>query len=158
MWCLAVCVLLLGAVGAEVVTFANCPLSDDEPARTSNCTIDEVRISPCAEASQGKPCVIKRGRSASIEFDFTSSVNVDSVTGKVYWVSQAGDFPFVGMNTDGCSFTTCPIVAGNRQSYVYQLNISKKFPVRSYDIKWRVWNEQADILECCFLTKIKLVK
>jgi len=29
---------------------------------------------------------------------------------------------------------------------------------RAYDIKWRVWNEQADILECCFITKIKLVK
>lgn len=62
-------------------------------------------------------------------------VNVDSVTGKVYWVSQAGDFPFVGMNTDGCSFTTCPIVAGNRQSYVYQLNISKKFPVVSGGVR-----------------------
>jgi hypothetical protein len=29
---------------------------------------------------------------------------------------------------------------------------------RTYDIKWRVWNEQSDILECCFLSKIKLVK
>jgi hypothetical protein len=58
-------------------------------------------------------------------------VDTDSVTGKVYWVNQAGDFPFVGMNTDGCTFTTCPILAGNRQTYVYQLNISKKFPVVS---------------------------
>jgi hypothetical protein len=29
---------------------------------------------------------------------------------------------------------------------------------RAYDIKWRVWNEQADVLECCFVAKIKLVK
>lgn len=58
-------------------------------------------------------------------------MDVDNVTGKVYWVNQAGDFPFLGMNTDGCTFTTCPIVAGNRQSYVYQLHISKKFPVVS---------------------------
>jgi hypothetical protein len=29
---------------------------------------------------------------------------------------------------------------------------------RVYDIKWRVWNEQADLLECCFVAKIKLVK
>jgi hypothetical protein len=29
---------------------------------------------------------------------------------------------------------------------------------RAYDIKWRVWSEEADLLECCFMTKIKLVK
>lgn len=62
-------------------------------------------------------------------------MNVDSVTGKVYWVSQAGDLPFVGMNTDGCTFTTCPIVEGTRQAYVYQLNISKKFPVVSGGVR-----------------------
>jgi len=62
-------------------------------------------------------------------------VDVDSVTGKVFWANQAGDFPFVGMDTNGCSFTTCPIVAGNRQSYVYQLSISKKFPVVSGGVR-----------------------
>ncbi|GFG31343.1 hypothetical protein Cfor_08430, partial [Coptotermes formosanus] len=50
-------------------------------------------------------------------------VDPENVTGKVYWVSQAGDFPFVGMNTDDCTFTTCPIRAGNRQTYVCQVNI-----------------------------------
>jgi Niemann-Pick C2 protein len=63
------------------------------------------------------------------------AVDVHNVTGKAYWVSQAGDLPFVGMNTDGCLFTTCPIVAGSRQSYVYQLNISKKFPVVSGGVR-----------------------
>lgn len=29
---------------------------------------------------------------------------------------------------------------------------------RTYDIKWRVWNEQQDVLECCFLAKVKLVR
>lgn len=29
---------------------------------------------------------------------------------------------------------------------------------RAYDVKWRVRDEQANILECCFITKIKLVK
>lgn len=48
-------------------------VAGDEIASAPNCTIHEVRISPCAEASQGKPCVIKRGRSASIEFDFSTS-------------------------------------------------------------------------------------
>ncbi|GFG38220.1 hypothetical protein Cfor_12218, partial [Coptotermes formosanus] len=56
------------------------------------------------------------------------AVDPENVTGKVYWVNQAGDFPFVGMNTDGCTCTTCPIRAGNRQTYMYQANISKKSP------------------------------
>jgi len=62
-------------------------------------------------------------------------VDVDSVTGKVYWVNSAGEFPFLGMNSDGCSFTTCPVVAGNMHSYVYQLSISKKFPVVSGGVR-----------------------
>jgi hypothetical protein len=29
---------------------------------------------------------------------------------------------------------------------------------RAYDIKWKLWNEDSDLLECCFITKIKLTK
>jgi hypothetical protein len=29
---------------------------------------------------------------------------------------------------------------------------------RAYDVKWRLWNEDSDLLECCFITKIKLTK
>jgi len=29
---------------------------------------------------------------------------------------------------------------------------------RIYKIKWRVWKEQENILECCFTTNIRLVK
>lgn len=158
MWSLVVALLLLGYVSGEVVRFQNCPTSDDDPSPEPNCTIHEVRISPCVEALENMPCKIKRGRSASIQFDFTPTVGSETLTGKVYWVNQMGDLPFVGMNSDACTFTTCPIQADGRQTYEYQLSISKKFPVRSYDIKWRLWNEDSDLLECCFMTKIKLTK
>ncbi|KDR10612.1 hypothetical protein L798_15140, partial [Zootermopsis nevadensis] len=100
-----------------------------EPALAPNCTVHEVRITPCADATENKPCKIKRGRSASISVDFTPTVSGDGLTGKIFWVNQMGDLPFVGMNSDACSFTTCPIQAGNRQTYEYQLSVSKKFPV-----------------------------
>jgi hypothetical protein len=45
-----------------------------------------------------------------------------------------GDLPFVGMNSDACAFMTCPIQAGSRQTYEYQLSISKKFPVVSRNV------------------------
>jgi Niemann-Pick C2 protein len=60
-----------------------------------------------------------------------AAVGSQTLTGKVYWVNQMGDIPFVGMNSNGCAFTTCPIQANKRQTYEYQLSISKKFPVVS---------------------------
>jgi len=59
------------------------------------------------------------------------AVGSENVTGRAYWTNQMGDLPFVGMTTDACNFVTCPIEADKRQTYVYQLNIAKKFPVVS---------------------------
>ncbi|XP_069671479.1 MD-2-related lipid-recognition protein-like [Periplaneta americana] len=159
MWSLLLPLLLGALAGAEVVQFQPCPQSsEDSTPPAPNCTVHEVRISPCAEAAENKPCKIKRGRSASIQFDFTPTVAVDAPTGRAFWTNQVGDLPFVGMDTNACNFTTCPLAAGTRQTYDYQLSISKKFPVRAYDVKWRLWNEQTDVLECCFIAKIKLTK
>lgn len=36
-----------------------------------SCSINEVRIQPCPEADENKPCKLKRGKSAIIEFDYT---------------------------------------------------------------------------------------
>lgn len=36
-----------------------------------NCVINEVRVDPCPEAKQDKSCKVKRGRSATIEYDYT---------------------------------------------------------------------------------------
>jgi hypothetical protein len=55
----------------------------------------------------------------------------DNLTGKVYWANQMGDLPFLGMNSNACQFMSCPVQAGNRQTYEYRLSISKKFPVVS---------------------------
>ena len=37
-----------------------------------NCTVHEVRVDPCKEAEEGKPCRLKRGHHASISFDYTT--------------------------------------------------------------------------------------
>ncbi|PSN35232.1 hypothetical protein C0J52_15517 [Blattella germanica] len=165
-----VVLLLVAAAWGEVVQFESCPPdSEDEPAPAPNCTVHEVRISPCAEASENKPCKIKRGRSASIQFDFTALIvqytcftvpaaATETLTGRAFWTNTAGDLPFVGMNTDACSYTTCPVQANQRQTYDYQLSISRKFPVRAYDVKWKLWNEELSVFQCCFIAKIKLVK
>ena len=62
-------------------------------------------------------------------------MDADNLTGVVYWASPAGDIAFFGMNTDGCTFTSCPVVAGSRQSYKYDLKISKTFPLVSGGVR-----------------------
>lgn len=53
--------------------------------------------------------------------------------GQVYSVTDDGDLPLAGMDTDGCHHTACPISAnGNRATYSYTLPLAKKFPVVSF--------------------------
>lgn len=56
--------------------------------------------------------------------DYTSS----SAHGQVYSITADGDLPFMGMNTEACQHTVCPINQSSRQTYTYTLNVAKKFP------------------------------
>lgn len=149
-------VLIIGTVCAEMVPFELCTAPNP-----GQCTVHEVRINPCPESVDHKPCKIKRGKSASIEFDYTTDFNSSSAHGQVYWESDEGDLPFLGMNTQACQHTSCPIVTSTRQTYAYTLDVAKKFPARTYLIKWILRNPQQpeeSTEMCCFRTKIKLVK
>lgn len=47
------------------------------------------------------------------------------------------DIPFVQMDTDGCKTTKCPVEAGKKQTYKYNLNIgtnATQFPLVSTTI------------------------
>ncbi|PSN35236.1 hypothetical protein C0J52_15519 [Blattella germanica] len=106
-------------------------IAENEPVPAINCTVHEVRISPCAEAADNKPCKIKKrhSASASIEFDFTASAATDTLRGQAFWPTSGGDLPFVRMNTDACIYTSCPVHANWRQTYEHQLNIFGLFPL-----------------------------
>lgn len=54
-----------------------------------------------------------------------------TVHGQVYSVTDDGDLPLAGMNTNACEYTSCPIQTSNRQTYAYTLPLAKKFPVVS---------------------------
>ncbi|EFN80227.1 Epididymal secretory protein E1 [Harpegnathos saltator] len=142
--------LVVYATHAEVVHWHSCP----EPIST-NCVIHEVRVEPCAEALESKPCGLKRGRNASISFDYTADFS-GNVFSRAYWASELMDLPFLGMPLDACTSTVCPVQPGQRQTYSVVLPISKKFPTRKYDLKWKLWNEQEN--SCCFMLAIKLLK
>ncbi|XP_015587119.1 MD-2-related lipid-recognition protein [Cephus cinctus] len=147
--------LLLLAVSAyaEVVQWTAC---NYEPNVPINCTVHEVRVNPCKEAAQNKPCRLKRGHDASISFDYTADFEGTALESRAYWATEVVDLPFLGMETNACTATECPVTPGKKQSYTVSLPISKKYPVRTYDVKWKLWNEQQQ--ECCFKFQIKLHK
>ncbi|KAL0123573.1 hypothetical protein PUN28_005826 [Cardiocondyla obscurior] len=146
----AVLVLALSAVHAEIVHWTPCQTSSEV-----QCTVHEVRVDPCTEAAEKKPCSQKRGRNATISFDYTSQFG-GSLSSRAYWASEIVDLPFLGMSTDACTSTVCPGTPGQKQTYTNVIHISKKFPPRTYDVKWKLWNEQEQ--ECCFIFQIKLIK
>lgn len=53
------------------------------------------------------------------------------LTGRAYWANQLVDLPLLGMDTNACNYTTCPIKANQKQTYDYKLEISSYFPVVS---------------------------
>ncbi|XP_034249668.1 MD-2-related lipid-recognition protein-like [Thrips palmi] len=150
--------LFAGVAFADVVEFRSCDENVDEtfgePIQR-NCTINAVSVTPCPEAAEGKPCKIKRGNSVSLAVDFTPLYADQELTGRAYWANQLVDLPLLGMDTNACNYTSCPIKANQKQTYDYKLEISNFFPVRAYDVKWKLWNDNT---ECCFLIGIKLLR
>nr|CAD7586623.1 unnamed protein product [Timema genevievae] len=121
-----------------------------------NCTVNEVRVDPCSEAAQKKACKVKKGTAASISFDFTPGVSASSLSSRAYWASTT-DIPFIGMDTDACEYTNCLTVAGQQQTYSFNLQIpSRKVQTMVYDVKWKLWDDNS--MECCFLIKIHITK
>lgn len=146
---------LLCIANAEVVVFSPC---DDNPG---SCTIHEVRIQPCPESEEHTPCKVKRGKTATIEFDYTTQWDSSTAHGQVYSVTDDGDLPMAGMNTNACDHTSCPIQTSNRKTYIYNLLLAKKFPVGTYTARWVLRNPEkpeTSSERCCFTFKIKLTK
>ncbi|XP_053687983.1 MD-2-related lipid-recognition protein-like [Sabethes cyaneus] len=144
---LLVVIALVAFTRGEVIKYQSC----SEPVK---CTVQEVRVDPCPEAAQDKPCLMLKGSNATIAFDYTPEFDAQTATAKAFWTQTAMDLPFAGMDNEGCKYTSCPIVAGQRQSYSYNLPIQKKYPSRTFDVKWQLMNEAEEM--CCFIIQIAI--
>ena len=153
----AALVALLAIASAEVVKFESCDANLDEDAELPerNCTVTALRVTPCPESAEDKPCKIKRGNSVQLSVDFTPTHADTELSGRAYWSNQLVDLPLLGMDTNACNYTSCPLKANEKQTYTYNLEISNFFPVRAYDVKWKLWNDET---ECCFIVPIKLIR
>lgn len=111
----------LVAAVVHVAPHQSCP-------EESACAVHEVRVDGCRSVRNGV-CKVRRGSTPVISFDYTPQFDATSVHGQVYWISPEGDLPFVGMLTDACQHTSCPLASGVRQTYAYNFETSRKYQV-----------------------------
>jgi Niemann-Pick C2 protein len=64
-----------------------------------------------------------------------TDVSSNEVGARAYWVGTMGTLPWVGMETNACLSTSCPVQAGVRQTYNYTLKISKKYSAVSVQLE-----------------------
>ncbi|KZS14252.1 Niemann-Pick type C-2h [Daphnia magna] len=117
-------------------------------------TIKEVRITPCPEAAQRRPCVLKKGTEVTIEVDFIPTVGASQVTGRAFWANRMLELPLPNMNTNACATMTCPVQPNVKQTYRYVLPVSRGFPTRRYDVRWKL---TASPFNMCFQFPIQIL-
>ncbi|CAG9788424.1 unnamed protein product [Diatraea saccharalis] len=146
----AVFLTIIAITIAEVTVFRRC-----EKESQDSCTVTELRITPCGKS----PCPLKKGRNASLSFDFTPNFATSKLNTAVYWADDASETPFntVGI-ADGCLYATCPVVAGTPNTLSYSLYIGKKLPNGKYWFRWKLWNVDDPNQLCCFETHVQLKK
>ncbi|XP_046442945.1 ecdysteroid-regulated 16 kDa protein-like [Daphnia pulex] len=117
-------------------------------------TIKEVRITPCPEAAQRRPCILKKGTNVTIEVDFEPTVAATAVTGRAFWANRMLELPLPNMNTNACATMNCPLQPNVAQTYTYNLPVSRGFPTRRYDVRWKL---TAAPFNMCFQFPIQIL-
>ncbi|KAM3959732.1 MD-2-related lipid-recognition protein [Aphomia sociella] len=141
-------VAICSTVYADIARFTSC---NDE---NSSCTINELRIDPCRSRNG---CILKKGTDVSMSFDYTADFEASKLKTAVYWADTNAIFPDLGI-ADGCEYTTCPVVSGQKGTFNYHMNLGKKLPNGKYIIKWVLWNEENPSQQCCLKTPIQIKK
>lgn len=148
----AICLaLLFVGVYSESVTFKSCR----EPA--TQCVVSSVAIDPCPESANKLPCKLKRGKTAKLTVDFTPDFDTDKLEGRWFWENGNTDLPLMGVDTNGCNFAPCPLKKGQQTQYNFDLDINRRWPTQTFDIKLKITGDTPD-KECCFVTAIKLTR
>lgn len=119
----------------------------------------------------------------AISFDVTPEFAVTKWHSQAYWAKNPRtDLPLIGMDTDGCKSTTCPVESGATQSYQWTFDVDKKFPAQTFNVKMKLTSQEKDAQDkvgqemggqdmvgqdkivkddnnfCCFIFVIKLTK
>ncbi|XP_050423188.1 MD-2-related lipid-recognition protein-like [Adelges cooleyi] len=141
-------------VNAEEISFKMCP------SKNPRCKITKVNIDPCPEALENRPCEVPLGITASITLNYIPDFNSTVPKTRLYSVKSILDIPFLGMDTNACLYTACPVRSGVPSRYTFQLHVSTLYPRNSYLVKLRLWDDDSRASEddeCCMTFDLALV-
>ncbi|XP_052891432.1 ecdysteroid-regulated 16 kDa protein-like [Anopheles moucheti] len=145
--------LCLHMASAEIVNTQKCP---DEVA--DKCTIHHVSIRPCPEAAEGSPCTFNRSSNITITFDYTPEFYANNLTSDALLVYRnfKHSLPFFETDKKACQSTSCPLIAGLREVYVYEfinnITLHERMSQLEFKMMWKLTSENKD--QCCFMVPI----
>ncbi|KAJ0176290.1 hypothetical protein K1T71_008464 [Dendrolimus kikuchii] len=114
-------------------------------------TVQSVGVSNCAETA--RDCILKRNTNVTISLEFTPKEDVSSLTTDVHGIIMNLPVPFPLPQPDACKGNglTCPLKAGQKESYEATLQVLKSYPKVNVDVKWELKNENDDDLVCVLI-------
>lgn len=95
------------------------------------CSINSVTVEGCRKDKNSKACRVKRNINAAINIEFTPDFDGSDITMMAYALMPGIEKAFPDMNSDACSFTTCPVENGKRQTYSFGLKLAPTYPLVS---------------------------
>ncbi|XP_046749488.1 NPC intracellular cholesterol transporter 2 homolog a-like [Diprion similis] len=109
-----------------------------------------VQISGCDDSNQ--PCVLHKGKNASIEIDFITYEDATDLKAVVHGTVLIVPVPFHLPNADACqhpeSGITCPMRKGQSYKYKAELPVSTKYPSVSVKVKWELQDQNGNDIVC----------
>ncbi|XP_045115767.1 mite group 2 allergen Pso o 2-like [Portunus trituberculatus] len=103
------------------------------------------------EGCEVPPCQLKRGEVVDVNFKFTASK--DSAGLKIKALANIGgiEFPWVGIDTDGCHYTSCPISAGSHVDWTLPVEILTEYPAISLVVTFKLLDDSGSSQTCALL-------
>ncbi|CAI6373276.1 unnamed protein product [Macrosiphum euphorbiae] len=139
------------AVNAErVYSYRMCPNTD--------CEVYDMFIDPCPEAQYNRACAWPENSNTSVAFIYKPEFGAHFPRTQLYAETFLTDFPFLGINTNACLYTSCPVVKDTQQYWLFDLFVPpKKYVKTHYTIKFMLWDIFNNHQQCCFTFDVKIV-
>ncbi|XP_064623250.1 NPC intracellular cholesterol transporter 2-like [Lineus longissimus] len=148
--CLIVVISTLSSISCNRLKFvpshATTPLYEDCAKAPKHSTIKNVIFN----ALPGQACKLKKGTNASIEIDFISNEQTNTVKAIVHGIIRSVHIPFPIPNSNGCKNCglTCPLKKGTSYSYKTSIPVRSVYPDLQLVVQWELMDDNNNQLVC----------
>ncbi|KAK4325702.1 hypothetical protein Pmani_003646 [Petrolisthes manimaculis] len=103
------------------------------------------------EGCEAPPCLLYRGTTMNIGFQFISSATTDTLTIDATANIGGVEVPWVGIDTNGCLSTTCPISAGSSVDWNMPVEILAEYPAITTVVTFKLVDSSGASQTCALL-------